>query len=257
VDEENSEKVFSKVDLEHYVQDINERMKEEEDFGNEMQILQNALDFSNIKARDCMIPRTEIIAIEIDDDIQKLKDLFIEEKLSKILIYRDSIDNIIGYAHSFAMFSQPDSIKQILMPIAFVPEAIPGKELLELFTKQSGNIAVVVDEYGGTAGLITIEDVIEEIFGEIKDEHDDEDLLEETLSENEYLFSSRLDIDYLNEKYHLDLPESEEYETLGGFIISELETIPDAGTVMVLERYEILIEQVSDRKIEIVKLIVK
>ena len=257
VDEENSEKVFSKVDLEHYVQDINERMKEEEDFGNEMQILQNALDFSNIKARDCMIPRTEIIAIEIDDDIQKLKDLFIEEKLSKILIYRDSIDNIIGYAHSFAMFSQPDSIKQILMPIAFVPEAIPGKELLELFTKQSGNIAVVVDEYGGTAGLITIEDVIEEIFGEIKDEHDDEDLLEETLSENEYLFSSRLDIDYLNEKYHLDLPESEEYETLGGFIISELETIPDAGTVLALERYEILIEQVSDRKIEIVKLIVK
>ena len=257
VDEENSEKVFSKVDLEHYVQDINERMKEEEDFGNEMQILQNALDFSNIKARDCMIPRTEIIAIEIDDDIQKLKDLFIEEKLSKILIYRDSIDNIIGYAHSFAMFSQPDSIKQILMPIAFVPEAIPGKELLELFTKQSGNIAVVVDEYGGTAGLITIEDVIEEIFGEIKDEHDDEDLLEETLSEHEYLFSSRLDIDYLNEKYHLDLPESEEYETLGGFIISELETIPDAGTVLALERYEILIEQVSDRKIEIVKLIVK
>lgn len=257
VDEENSEKVFSKVDLEHYVQDINERIKEEEDFGNEMQILQNALDFSNIKARDCMIPRTEIIAIDIDDEIQKLNDLFIEEKLSKILIYRDSIDNIIGYAHSYAMFSQPDSIKQILMPIAFVPEAIPGKELLELFAKQSGNIAVVVDEYGGTAGLITIEDVVEEIFGEIKDEHDDEYLLEESLSEHEFLFSSRLDIDYLNEKYDLDLPESDEYETLGGLIISELETIPDAGTILALDKYEILIEQVSDRKIEIVKLIIK
>lgn len=257
VDEENSEKVFSKVDLEHYVQDINERIKEEEDFGNEMQILQNALDFSNIKARDCMIPRTEIIAIDIDDEIQKLNDLFIEEKLSKILIYRDSIDNIIGYAHSYAMFSQPDSIKQILMPIAFVPEAIPGKELLELFAKQSGNIAVVVDEYGGTAGLITIEDVVEEIFGEIKDEHDDEGLLEESLSEHEFLFSSRLDIDYLNEKYDLDLPESDEYETLGGLIISELETIPDAGTILALDKYEILIEQVSDRKIEIVKLIIK
>jgi len=257
VDEENSEKVFSKVDLEHYVQDINERIKEEEDFGNEMQILQNALDFSNIKARDCMIPRTEIIAIDIDDEIQKLNDLFIEEKLSKIIIYRDSIDNIIGYAHSYAMFSQPDSIKQILMPIAFVPEAIPGKELLELFAKQSGNIAVVVDEYGGTAGLITIEDVVEEIFGEIKDEHDDEDLLEESLSEHEFLFSSRLDIDYLNEKYDLDLPESDEYETLGGLIISELETIPDAGTILALDKYEILIEQVSDRKIEIVKLIIK
>jgi putative hemolysin len=257
VDQENSEKVFSKVDLEHYVQDINERIKEEEDFGNEMQILQNALDFSSIKARDCMIPRTEIVAIEIHDDIQKLNDLFIEEKLSKILIYRDSIDNIIGYVHSFAMFSQPESIKQILMPITFVPEAIPGKELLELFTKQSGNIAVVVDEYGGTAGLITIEDVIEEIFGEIDDEHDDEDLLEEQLSDDEWLFSSRLDIDYLNEKYHLDLPESEEYETLGGLIISELESIPDAGTILALEKYEIHIQQVSDRKIEIVKLIVK
>lgn len=255
--EEEGKKVFSKVDLEHYVQDLSDRIKEEEDFGNEMQILQNALDFSNIKARDCMIPRTEIVAIEMNESIDKLKDVFIEEKLSKILIYRDHIDNIIGYVHSFAMFKKPESIKQIMLPISFVPEAIPGKELLELFTKQSGNIAVVVDEYGGTAGLITIEDVIEEIFGEIKDEHDVEDWLEEKLNDNEYRFSGRVDIDYINETYNLELEESDEYETLGGLIINSLETIPETGTILSLENYDIEIEQVSDRKIEIVRVYVK
>jgi putative hemolysin len=255
--EEEGKKVFSKVDLEHYVQDLSDRIKDEEDFGNEMQILQNALDFSNIKARDCMIPRTEIVAIEMNESIDKLKDVFIEEKLSKILIYRDHIDNIIGYVHSFAMFKKPESIKQIMLPISFVPEAIPGKELLELFTKQSGNIAVVVDEYGGTAGLITIEDVIEEIFGEIKDEHDVEDWLEEKLNDNEYRFSGRVDIDYINETYNLELEESDEYETLGGLIINSLETIPETGTILSLENYDIEIEQVSDRKIEIVRVYVK
>ena len=255
--EEEGKKVFSKVDLEHYVQDLSDRIKEEEDFGNEMQILQNALDFSNIKARDCMIPRTEIVAIELNESIEKLKELFIEEKLSKVLIYRDQIDNIIGYVHSFAMFKKPESITQIMLPISFVPEAIPGKELLELFTKQSGNIAVVVDEYGGTAGLITIEDVVEEIFGEIKDEHDVEDWLEEKVNENEFLFSGRVDIDYVNETYNLDLLESDEYETLGGLIIHSLETIPETGTVLPLENYDIEIEQVSDRKIEIVRIFVK
>jgi CBS domain containing-hemolysin-like protein len=255
--EEEGKKVFSKVDLEQYVQDLSDRIKEEEDFGNEMQILQNALDFSNIKARDCMIPRTEIVAIEMNESIEKLKELFIEEKLSKVLIYRDQIDNIIGYVHSFAMFKKPESITQIMLPISFVPEAIPGKELLELFTKQSGNIAVVVDEYGGTAGLITIEDVVEEIFGEIKDEHDVEDWLEEKISDNEYRFSGRVDIDYVNETYNLELLESDEYETLGGLIIHSLETIPETGTVLSLENYDIEIEQVSDRKIEIVRLFVK
>jgi CBS domain containing-hemolysin-like protein len=173
--------------------------------------------------------------------------------LSKIVVYRDNIDNVIGYVHSFEMFKRPASIKQILLPISFVPAAIPGKELLELFTKQSGNIAVVVDEYGGTAGLITIEDVIEEIFGEIEDEHDKEDWLEEKISESEYRFSARADIDYLNDTYKIGLPESEEYDTLGGLIIHELETIPEAGTVIDLEKQSILIEQVSDRRIEVVK----
>ena len=255
--EEDTNRVFSKVDLEHYVQDLSDRIKEEEDFGNEMQILQKALDFSNIKARDCMIPRTEIVAVDLHESIDKLKQIFIEEKLSKVIIYRDQIDNIIGYVHSFAMFKKPKSIKQIMLPIAFVPEAIPGKELLELFAKQSGNIAVVVDEYGGTAGLITIEDVIEEIFGEIKDEHDVEDWLEETISDSEYRFSGRVDIDYINQTYNLQLEESEEYETLGGLIIHSLESIPETGTVLSLDKYDIVIEQVSDRKIEIVRVYMK
>jgi CBS domain containing-hemolysin-like protein len=219
IDRKNSEKVFSKIDLEHYVQDLSSRIQEEEELGNEMQILQNALDFS------------------------------------EILVYRTSIDNVIGYVHSFEMFKKPHAIKQILLPIAYVPAAMPGKELLELFTKNSGNIAVVVDEYGGTAGVITIEDVIEEIFGEIEDEHDVELRLEEQVSETEFRFSARLEIDYLNEEYDLNLTESEEYETLGGFIINELESIPEAGTEIEVDGLRLFIEQVSDRRIEIVRIV--
>jgi CBS domain containing-hemolysin-like protein len=254
---DTTEKVFSKIDLEHYVQDLSGRIKEEEEFGNEMQILQNALDFSSLKARDCMIPRTEIIAIEIEENIDVLLDMFVEHRLSKILIYRNNIDNIIGYVHSFEMFKRPTSIKQIMLPIAYVPEAIPGKELLEMFTKQSGNIAVVVDEYGGTAGMITIEDVIEEIFGEIDDEHDVEELLEEKISEKEFLFSGRMDIDYINQEYNLSLEDSGQYETLAGLIIYTLESIPETGTKVELEKYNLIIEQVSDRKIEAVRIFIK
>ena len=255
IDRKNSEKVFSKIDLEDYVQDLSSRIQEEEELGNEMQILQNALDFSEIKARDCMIPRTEIIAVDVEQDIEVLKQLFIDKGLSKILVYRTSIDNVIGYVHSFEMFKKPQLIKQILLPISYVPAAMPGKELLELFTKQSGNIAVVVDEYGGTAGVITIEDVIEEIFGEIEDEHDVELRLEEQLSEREFRFSARLEIDYLNEEYNLNLTESEEYETLGGFIINELESIPEAGTEIECDGLRLFIEQVSDRRIEVVRIV--
>ena len=252
-----TEKVFSKIDLEHYVQDLSGRIKEEENFGNEMQILQNALDFSSLKARDCMVPRIEIVAVDVEEQISVLHSLFVKQGLSKILIYRNNIDNIIGYVHSFEMFKNPASIKQIMMPISFVPEATLGKELLEMFTKQSGNIAVVVDEYGGTSGMITIEDVIEEIFGDIEDEHDNEDWLEEKISEKEYLFSGRVDIDYINEVYHLALTKSEQYETLAGLIIHTLESIPEVGTKLDLEKFNIIIEQVSDRKIEVVRIIVK
>lgn len=256
-DQSKEKQVFSKVDLEHYVQDISSRIREEQEMGNEMTILQNALDFSSLKARDCMIPRTEIVAIEMDDTIELLHKTFTDTGLSKIIVYRDSIDNIIGYVHSFEMFKKPKSIKQLLLPIAFVPAAIPGKELLELFAKQSGNIAVVVDEFGGTAGIITIEDVIEEIFGEIEDEHDTEDWLEQKISDKEYLFSARVDIDYLNEEYDFELPEDDEYETLGGLVIHVLESIPEAGTEVELEQAKLIIEQVSDRRIELVRINLK
>lgn len=254
-DRSNSAKVFSIIDLEHYVQDISARIKEEQEFGNEMQILQNALDFRTIKARDCMVPRTEIIAIEVDEAIERLNKIFIDNGLSKIIVYRKTIDNIIGYVHSFELFKSPVSIKQILLPIGFVPSAMPGKELLELFTKQAGNIAVVVDEYGGTAGIVTIEDVIEEIFGEIEDEHDVEVLLEEIVSVNVYRFSARLEIDYLNNEYGFNLPESDEYETLGGFIIHQLETIPELGEKIEFDSFTLEIEKVSDRRIEVVLLV--
>lgn len=253
----NTEKVFSKVDLEHYVQDLNKRIKEEEDFGNEMQILQNALDFSKIKARDCMVPRPELIAIDIDSDVDMLLKLFVKTGISKILIYRDNIDNIIGYVHAFELFKKPDAIHEVLRSITIVPSAIPAKELLEMFTQKSSNIAVVVDEYGGTAGVVTIEDIIEEIFGDIEDEHDVEDWLEEQVNEHEYRFSGRVEIDYLNETYKFGFKESEEYETLGGLILHELETIPETGTEIELGKYKLVIEEVSDRRIEIVKLLIE
>ena len=253
VENKTNEKVFSKVDLEHYVMDLNERIQDEEDFGNEMQILKNALDFDSVKARDCMVPRTEIFAVEISDSIEKLNNLFIETGKTKIIVYRENIDNIIGYVHSFEMFKKPESLKQILLPIQFVPEAKPGKELLELFTKVSGNMAVVVDEYGGTAGIVTIEDVIEEIFGEIEDEHDSEGLLEEQVSENEFIFSARLEVDYLNKEYEFNFEDDEEYETLGGLVIHNTQSIPDPGTRVELEGAVLTVEAVSDNRIDTIR----
>lgn len=254
VEVQQSEKVFSKTDLQHFVADVNERMEEEADMGNEIQILQNALDFSKVKARECMVPRTEIVAIDVDESIEALSAMFIDTRLSKILVYRDSVDNIIGYVHGFELFKRPQGIKQLLRPIAFVPEAIPGKELLEMFTKQSSSIAVVVDEYGGTAGIVTIEDVIEEIFGEIEDEHDDDDWLEEKLDEGIFRFSGRVEISYLNRTYDFHLPESEAYETLGGFIMHTLESIPEAGVAVTFEGGILVVEQATDRTIEVVRL---
>lgn len=257
VENVHQEKVFSKVDLEHYVDDLNQRINEEEEFGNEMQILKNALGFDEIKARDCMIPRTEICSIDVDASIETLTKRFIDTGLSKIIVYRENIDNVIGYVHSFEMFKSPKSIKQILLPINFVPESMPGKELLELFAEKSGNVAVVVDEYGGTSGIVTIEDVIEEIFGEIEDEHDREEWVEENLGDGEFLFSARVDIDYLNDEYNLNLEENEEYGTLGGFIIHQLESIPSAGTQLEVNNMTFIVEEVSDHRIDLVRIIVQ
>jgi len=254
-DHKTSEKVFSKIDLEHYVLDLSSRIQEEEELGNEMQILQNALDFSEIKARDCMIPRTEIIAVDVEEDIEVLKQLFIDKGLSKILIYRTSIDNVIGYVHSFEMFKKPHAIKQLLLPIAFVPAAMPGKELLELFTKNSGNIAVVVDEYGGTAGVITIEDVIEEIFGEIEDEHDNREYIAKQLSENEYLLSGRMEVELANSKFDLRIPESDDYETIAGFILHHHQHFPKLNELIHIENFTVRCVKVTNKRIELIRLI--
>lgn len=251
--EKEEQRVFSKVDLENYVDELSANLTDEEELGNDMLLLRNALDFSKVKARDCMIPRPEIIAVDIQDPIADAKELMTTKGLSKLIIYRDDIDNIIGYIHSFDLFKRPDSIKQILKPISFVPTVMSGKELLEKFTNQAGNFAVVTDEYGGTAGIITLEDVIEEIFGEIQDEHDKEALTEQQLSPSEYLFSARIDIDYLNETYGFNLTESDSYDTLAGLILAQLERLPAEGDEVQVHQYKLIVEKMSERRIETIR----
>ena len=241
--------VFGKIDLEEYlklhIDDI-----ENKNLDVEVHILQNALDFSNVKVRECMLPRTEIVAVEVSKPIEELRDIFIKTKLSKVLIYEDNIDKIIGYAHSNEMFTSPKNIKSILIPIPYVPESMLAIDMLELFIKKRKGVAVVVDEFGGTSGMLTVEDVVEEILGDIEDEHDNENELEKQLNETTYKFSARLEIDYLNDKYHFDLPKSEEYETLGGLLISYLEEIPEKNTEISIGNYQFLIEEVSNNKID-------
>lgn len=257
VDISASEQAFTKIDLDHYVRDINDRIEEEADMENELQILQNALEFPNVKARDCMIPRTEITALSIHDDVEVLKQIFIGTGLSKVVIYRDNIDNVIGYVHAHEMFYKPESIKQVLLPIFVVPEAMLVKDLLEQFTKQKKSIAVVVDEFGGTSGIITVEDIVEEIFGEIQDEHDVEVDIEQKIDESTWLFSGRLEIDYLQQEYEIPISESSEYETLAGFVINKLEEIPKPNTLLETDELLITVMDVSDSKIDLVKVKVK
>ncbi len=251
-----TDNVFTKNDLMHFVQDANERIKENSEIDHEIKFLQNALDFTKIRVRDCMVPRTEIVALDIETDMETLRSKFVESGYSKIVIYRDDIDHIIGYVHSFDLFKKPSSIKQILLPISVIPEAMPSKQVMELFARQSGNVAIVVDEFGGTSGLITIEDLIEEIFGDIEDEHDKEDWVEQQIDESSYLFSARHEVDYLNERYGFKLPEDEDYETLGGLILNYLERIPEKGDELELSEIQmkLTVVGVTDRRIELVEL---
>ncbi len=254
VDTSESDLAFSKIDLEDFVANIYESQEEGEDVDSEIQIFKNALGFADVKVRECMVPRAEITALEIGGSIEELQLKFIETGLSKILIYRDSIDNIIGYAHSKELFKQPKSIRAILLPVSIVPEVMSANEMLKKSLKERRSVAVVVDEFGGTSGILTIEDIIEEIFGEIEDEHDKEELLEIKVADDVYQFSARIEIDYLNEKYKLNLPGSEEYETLGGFIISIHESIPEKGEVIASENAVFTVDKVSDNKIDIITL---
>lgn len=250
---EQVQEAFGKVDLDNYIKERTE-YSGEDDEDPEIQIFKNALDFSDQKAREFMVPRTEIEAMDVTSDIGELKAMFIETHLSKILIYKESVDNIIGYAHGFELFKKPTDIRSILRPVSFIPESMPANEILNSLIKERRSIAVVLDEFGGTSGLITIEDVVEELFGEIHDEHDVEELIDKQISENEFLFSARQEIDFINEKYNLQLPESDNYSTLGGLILNHLESIPEKGEELRLEPYLFKMEAVSNSKIDLVRL---
>ena len=247
---------FTKLELGDYINEQMETVEEEDDVDSEIQIFQNALEFSTVKAREVMVPRTEITAVEIGETPKNLTKLFSETGYSKILVYKDSIDEIIGYVHSYELFKKPKTIKSILLPVEFVPETMLIQDILNVLTKKRKSMAVVLDEYGGTSGILTVEDIIEELFGEIEDEHDSTDLHEEQISENEYKFSARLEVDYINENYKLELPEGEEYETLGGLIVHQTGEIPEQDTEVILGRFSFKILEVSNTKIDLVKVTV-
>ncbi len=250
----NQNYTFSHTDLDHYLREFAIEKKEENDVKQEIQMLQNAIDFRKVKLRECMVPRTEITAIEVNDTLDNLMNCFIETGHSKVLIFEETLDNIIGFVHSSDLFKVPQSIRKITYSLPIIPETMLANNVLSMFIREHKSIAVVVDEFGGTSGIVTMEDIIEEIFGEIEDEFDVEELTEKIINENEFLFSARLEIDYLNEKYNFNLPESDEYETLGGYIISIHESIPEINEIIVKEPFRFLITQASDTRIELVQL---
>ncbi len=239
---------FSKEELGNF---INEQLEvTDENVDSEIQIFQNALEFHNVKAREVMVPRTEIIAVEVHEPIKKLKELFINSGLSKILIFQNSLDNIIGYVNTFELFKNPKNIRSVLLPVEFVPETILIKNLLDNLSRKRKSIAIVLDEYSGTSGLITKEDIIEELFGEIEDEHDHIKNIEKQINSREFLFSARLEIDHLNEVYNLNIPKEDSYETLGGYVVNHTESIPNLNEIIIVNNLEFRIAKASKTKIE-------
>ncbi len=245
---------FSKVELGHYINEQMDSLEVEDEVDSEIQIFQNALEFSEVKAREVMFPRTEVVGVDVQTSPRALSERFTETGLSKILVYQENLDNILGYVHSFELFKKPELISQVLMPVVFIPETMLAKDILQVLTRKRKSIAVVVDEYGGTAGIITVEDIIAALCGEIELEHDSLALVEQEIADNRWHFSARLEVDYLNETYKLDLPEGEQYETLGGLIVHVAEEIPEEGEVIDIEHYTIKMLEVSNTKIELVEL---
>jgi len=253
-DGDEVELAISKIELGDYITEQMEAVEEEDDVDSEIQIFQNALDFSSVKAREVMVPRTEVMAVEFHETPKNLAKLFSETGYSKILVYKDTIDNIIGYVHSFELFKKPKTIKSILLPVELVPETMLIHDILDVLTKKRKSIAVVLDEYGGTSGIMTVEDIVEELFGEIEDEHDSTDLLEEQLDDTTFKFSARLEVDYINENYKMELPEDDEYETLAGLIVHNTGEIPEQDAQIQIENYLFTILDVSSNKIDLVNL---
>ncbi|WP_445381241.1 hemolysin family protein [Robiginitalea sp. IMCC43444] len=245
---------FSKLELGDYITEQMETVEEADEVDSEIQIFQNALEFSEVKAREVMVPRTEITAVELHETPKNLTRLFSETGYSKILVYKDTIDNIIGYVHSYELFKKPKTIKSILLPVEFVPETMLIQKILNVLTKKRKSMAVVLDEYGGTSGILTVEDIIEELFGEIEDEHDSTELIEEQLGADTFKFSARLEVDYINEQYRLELPESDEYGTLGGMIVNETGDIPKQDSEIRIGKFLFTVLEVSNTKIDLVTL---
>ena len=248
-DHEEVQEAVSKLELGKFISQQLKENKEEDETYNELKILNNALDFADAKAREIMIPRIEIEAVDINTDIDELRKKFIDTGMSKIIIYDDNIDNVVGYVHSFDLFKNPKNIRSVLRKVLFVPETIPINDLLNEMTKKKKNIAIVLDEYGGTSGLITLEDIIEEIFGEIEDEHDKNELFEKQIDKNTYILSGRHEIEELNEKYGLNIPEEDGYETLGGYILDKVGEIPEEGDEFDIDHFHIKINKTSPNQI--------
>jgi CBS domain containing-hemolysin-like protein len=245
---------FSKIELGDYITEQMETVKEEDEVDSEIQIFQNALEFSAVKAREVMVPRTEIMAVEMHETPKNLAKIFTETGFSKILVYKETVDDVIGYIHSYELFKKPKTIKSILLPVEFVPETMLIQDILNTLIKKRKSIAVVLDEYGGTSGLMTVEDIVEELFGEIEDEHDSTDLREEQIDESHFLFSARLEVDAINENYKLNLPNSDEYETLGGLLVHQVGEIPEKDVEILIANFKFTILEVSNTKIDLVSM---
>ncbi len=248
-----SKRVFDAIDMDNFLKEFGQESDVEGEQERDLQIFRNAIEFPEVILRECMVPRTEVVAVAQTESISVMRDIFSDTGLSKLLVYKDSVEDIVGYVHAFDFFSHPENIHDIIRPVLLVPETMLANKLLRSLLQQRKSVAVVVDEFGGTAGIITIEDIIEEIFGEIDDEYDTEGLVEKQIGSGEFVFSARLEIDYVNDKYKLELPESEEYETLGGLIINRMESIPGKGEELTIGNVWVKVLQVSQKRIDLVK----
>ncbi len=245
---------FGRIDLDAFLKEVSANKPRQSTMDAEVEYFRNTLELSNIKVRDLMVPRAEIEAMDVDGSIAELREQLEETGLSKLLIYKDGIDNIIGYVHGYELFKHPKSIRAVMRPVNFIPGTMPADEVLQLFIKQRAHVAVVVDEFGGTAGMLTIEDVVETIVGDIEDEHDIPEEVEEKLDENTFVFSARTEVSHLRERFLLDLPESEDYDTLAGFVLHSTGHLPEQGQVLELPPFRLTIAQVQNSRIDLVRL---
>lgn len=256
INKEASIKAFSKIDLDYLVQSSIDNTDNQKELDSEIKIFRNALDFSNIKIRDCMIPRTEIVCVEENTDVDILKEKFIESGISKIIVYKQNIDNVVGFIHCSEMFSGEKQWQKKIKKLPIIPETMIANKLMKLFMQQKRSIAIVVDEFGGTSGIVTLEDLVEEIFGEIEDEHDNNSNIAKRIGENEYILSGRTEIENINEEFSINLPESEDYQTIGGLILNKYQSFPKIHEVITIDKFQFTIIKVTSTKIELVKLTV-